>query len=385
MKKYDVIIIGAGAAGLSAGRTALNRGKSVLILDMGNEPARKVFVSGGGRCNFTNMAASYDRYFGQNPEFVRSALAQVKPVDILDWMESHNLSWVEKAPGQFFCATGSTDVVNALMNDVNGADIKFNTMVNGVEKNGDEFSVFTDNESFTAKSVIVATGGISYPNLGVSDAGHIIAKQFGHKIIPVEAGLVGLKTNLFSPDLAGISMDVEITIGKKKIRDGFIFTHFGIGGPAVYRASMYNLNNDFYINFAPKLDMYESLRDAKGKYGKKSITAVLSLFLPSNFTKWFVGDMTENIADVRDKDLMQIAQQINHFHIPGGTLKRRGFLSAEVVMGGVSTADVSSKTMESKKCPGLFFAGEVLDIAGDLGGFNLHFAWASGIVAGMNA
>lgn len=385
MKKYDVIIIGAGASGLSAARSALSRGRSVLILDMGDKPARKVFVSGGGRCNLTNMAANHDRYFGQNPDFVRSCIANVKPTDILDWMRGHNLRWVEKTPGQFFCATNSQDVVDALLTDVSDADIVLNTPITNIEKVDEEFTVYAKNAVYVGASIIVATGGTSYPDLTVSDFGFMIAKKFGHKIIPIEPGLVGLKTESFDTDLSGISLDVQIKSGKKSVSDSLLFTHFGIGGPAAYRASMFDLKNDFHINFLPGFDAYDWLIKSKQTDGRKSLTTLLSQKLPSKFAKWLAGDSNMNIADYRDSEIAQLAKMINDFVIPGGTLKRRGLQSAEVVMGGVSTDAVSSKTMESKLCPDLFFAGEVLDIAGDLGGFNLHFAWASGIVAGQYA
>lgn len=385
MKKYDVIIVGAGASGLSAARSALANGRSVLVLDMGDKPARKVFVSGGGRCNITNMAASRDKYFGENPDFVRSAIANVKPTDILDWMREHNLTPVEKAAGQFFCESGSGDVVDALMADCNSADIIFGTTITDIEKTDDGFTVLSWDAEYHAASVIIATGGTSFPSLGVSDFGFMIAKKFGHKIIPIEPGLVGLKTDAFDTELSGISLDVEIKSGKQSVSDSLLFTHFGIGGPAAYRASMFDLNKDFHINFLPKTNVYDWLMTAKQTDGKKSLTTLLSQKLPSKFSRWIGGDANDNIADYNAKEITKIAKYINDFVFPGGSLKRRGMNSAEVVTGGVSTSDVSSKTMESKLCPGLFFVGEVLDIAGDLGGFNLHFAWASGITAGKYA
>ncbi|MDR0727094.1 MAG: NAD(P)/FAD-dependent oxidoreductase [Rickettsiales bacterium] len=385
MKKYDVIIIGAGASGLSAARSALARGRRVLVLDMGDKPARKVFISGGGRCNFTNMAASRDRYFGQNPDFVRSCIATVKPADILDWMRNHNLDWVEKAPGQFFCKTGSQDVIDALTSDAAGADIIFNTQITNIEKIEDEFTVYAKNAVYFGTAVIIATGGTSYPTLGVSDFGFMIAKKFGHKIIPVEPGLVGLKLDIFPEELSGISLDVKITAGKKSVTDSLLFTHFGIGGPAAYRASMFDLTQNFHINFLPGINVYDWLTNAKQTEGRKSLATILSQKLPSKFAKWLGSNSDKNIADYKDSEITVVTKYINDLTIPGGKLKRRGLQSAEVVVGGVSTDQVSSKTMESKLCPGLFFCGEVLDIAGDLGGFNLHFAWASGIVAGTYA
>ncbi|MBN1324758.1 MAG: aminoacetone oxidase family FAD-binding enzyme [Alphaproteobacteria bacterium] len=382
MNKYDVIIIGCGASGLSAARAALANNRSVLLLDMGDKSARKVWVSGGGRCNFTNTAATYDKYFGKNPEFVRSVLALVKPSDILDWVKKHNLEYVEKAPGQFFCATTSSDIVSALNEDAQGADILLNTTVTNIEKQNNEFEVQTNDRNFNCKSIIIATGGVSYPALGVSDFGYIIAKKFGHKIIPIEPGLVGLKTQIFSSYLSGISMDVEIKTDKKTISDSLLFTHYGIGGPAAYRASLFDLNKDFHINFLPNLNVYDFLTKAKKTDGKKSLPTLLSIYLPARFAKLVCSDTNTNIADYKDSEISIVAKMVNDFIISGGTLKRLGLENAEVVKGGVSTEFISSKTMESKLCPGLFFAGEVMDITGDLGGFNLHFAFASGLTAG---
>lgn len=385
MKQYDVIIIGAGAAGLSAARTAIARGRRVVVLDMGAAPARKVMASGGGRCNFTNTAATSDRYFGQNPEFVRGALARVSPDDILKWMQNHNLEYVEKAPGQYFCASGAADVVDALTHDANGAKIVLNATVLNISKRDDTFIIQTQNDLYTGKSVIVATGGISFPTLVVSDLGYKIAKQFGHKIVPVRPALCAIATNAFSPELAGISIPVEIRIGRARINDSLLFTHFGIGGPAVYRATVRDIGDDICINLLPRIDVYEFLRNAKRTDGRKSLQNILAAELPLRLARWIAGTDVKNIADYKDTELKNIANRICNIIIPRAAIKLHGMPSAEVVRGGVATVDVSSKTMESKFCTGLYFAGEVLDIAGDLGGFNLQWAWASGIVAGMNA
>lgn len=395
MNKYDVIIIGAGAAGLSAARAALARGRTVAVLDLGDAPARKVAVSGGGRCNFTNMAASRDRYVGTNPDFVRSCIATFTPIDMLTWMDAHHLSYIEKAPGQYFCASGADDVVNALMRDASGADFFMNTQITNIEKSDDQFILYAKNGVWSAGSIIVATGGVSYANLGVSDFGYKIAKKFGHKITQVEPGLVGLKTSAFDAVLSGLSLPVDISVSKTNlsgpgtagsgvlIQDSLLFTHFGIGGPAAYRASLFDIENGVTINFAPDIEVYEWLRDARLRHAKKSFASVLSLLLPAKLAKWFAVDDVRRMADISDRDFKTVAARINNFKIP--KLKRRGFDGAEVASGGVSTDKISSKTMESQLVPGLFFAGEVLDITGDLGGFNLHFAFSSGIAAGRHA
>lgn len=383
MKKYDVIIIGAGAAGLSAAAVALSRGRRVAILDMGNVPARKISVSGGGRCNFTNNAVAANRYFGNNPDFVRSAIARVKPNDILNWARQNNIKWTEKSPGRYFCVDGANVIVDALMHNARGADIWTSTVVTGVSRNLTGFLIQSDQGDFAAQSVIVATGGISFSALGVSDIGYKIAKQFGHKIIPVRPALCAIATHVFASDLSGISVDTEICIGREKIRDYMLFTHFGVGGPAIYRATVRDFN-DIIINMAPDTNIFDILRRAKTSNGRKSVAGILSETLPNKLAKWICSD-TGHIADYKDSELQKIAEKVNHIVIPRNDITLHGMPSAEVVRGGVDTSQISSKTMESMICPGLFFAGEVIDVAGDLGGFNLHWAWASGRVAGENA
>jgi len=381
MKTFDVIIVGAGAAGLMAVAVLLRQGRSVLILDMGNAPARKVAISGGGNCNFTNLRADYTHYFGKNPRFVMSALAQFSPRDTLNWVAAHGIKYTEREPGRYFCKNGAGDIVNALFEDTNGATVKYNTKVTDIEKSGGIFTIKTDNGDFTARSVIVATGGVSYPYLGTSDIGQKIAKKFGHKIEPPRPALCAIKTKVFDAELAGISLPIEITVNKHKITDNLLFTHFGIGGPAVYRATLLN-PKEMIIDFAPNINVFEMLKNAKQKSGKKSVAGIISEIFPTKLARFLCTD-TRNIADIRDKELKQIADKINHFEVNDGVVV--GFLSAEVMAGGISTDKISSKTMESKLCPGLYFAGEVLDITGDLGGFNIQWALSSGFIAGNNA
>ena len=381
MKKYDVIILGAGAAGLKAASVLQSRKKSVLIIDMGDVPARKVAISGGGKCNFTNLRADWTHYFGKNPRFVMSALSQWTPQDTLSWVKSHKIKFIEHEPGRYFCKDSADDILDALLHDIGKAEIKYNTNVISIEKTDTKFIVHTDSSDFHANSVIVATGGVSYPNLGVSNVGHIIAKQFGHKIEPVRPALCAIKTKVFSSELAGISLPAEIKVGKNKISGDLLFTHFGIGGPVVYRATLFGTQK-MQINFTPDIDIFEFLKAAKQNSGKKSVANTLAEILPNKLAHFFCDD-TRHIADFRDSELKQIAACINKFEINDATTI--GFQSAEVTMGGISTDNISSNTMESKLCDGLYFTGEVIDITGDLGGFNLQWAFSSGFVAGSNA
>lgn len=387
MKKYDVLIIGAGAAGLSAAARVISTGRLCGVIDMGPCPGRKIRISGGGRCNITNMAASYDRYWGTNPNFVRGALGRVSPTDILAWARRHHLAPVESEPGRYFCDAGAAAVVDALVHDAQGADMIFDTPVTGISHPDGAFTVHTSRGDFIAPQLIVATGGISYPNLGVSDIGYRIAKQFGHKINPPRPGLVALVTSLLSPDLAGISVpSVKIDVGRTSITDALLITHNGIGGPAAYRASLHDLSGGIYINFLPHGNIADDIQRARHHNGRRHLGNLVGDLMPLNLGRWLVGNTGQkNIADLTTADMNYAASRIHRFYIPGDAIARGPLAQAEVTYGGVDTHDISSKTMESKLCPGLYFAGEVLDVTGDLGGFNLHWAWASGRVAGDNA
>lgn len=376
MKTYDIIIIGAGASGLFAAGRLCKKCKNICIIDMGNTPARKVAISGGGKCNFTNTHADYRHYFGKNPEFTRSALTRMTPNNTLNWAKSHNIKFFEKTPGQYF-AEKSSDITNALLQDIDNTEIVLSTCVQETTKQNDLFLIKTDTGNFQAKKLIIATGGISYANMGTSDIGYKIAKSFGHKIIPPRPALCGIATKVFDSALSGISLAVEIKIDKETIYDDMLFTHFGIGGPAIYRTSVRNLENGFTINLLPGLDAFQWLKSQKQTNGKKLLKTVLSTKLPERIAEFISNQKTKNIADYRDTELQEIATNINRINIAQGTFSLHNFQSAEVTRGGVDTSEISSKTMESKLCNGLYFIGEVLDIAGDLGGYNLQWAWAS--------
>lgn len=381
MKTYDTIIIGAGASGLKAAYELYLRKKSVLILDMGNTLARKVAVSGGGNCNFTNTSATHKTYFGNNPKFTISALKQFSPIDTLNWVKEKGIKFIEKEPGRYFCQNGAQDIVNALKNDIKNIEIKYNTKVESVSKKENLFIVNTEKIQFQCYSIIIATGGISYPVLGVSNIGHLIAKNFGHKIVPLRPALCALKTKYFDSNLSGISCLVEIKNKDRKFTDNLLFTHFGIGGPAIYRASL--STGKFTINFMPNKNVYEILKSTKQTNGKKDISTILGEYLPNKLALFFLTTPHKNIADFKDSELKEISDKISAFAIED--YETIGMNAAEITFGGVDTTDISSKTMESLLCSGLFFTGEVMDISGDLGGFNLQWAFSSGVVAGRNA
>ena len=384
---YDVAVIGAGASGLMAAARALYNGRSVLVLDAGNVSGRKISVSGGGHCNITNTAAKFGKYFGKNPNFVRSALAQFTPSDMINWADIHGIELYQKTAGRYFCKSSASDVVAALLSDITDAKICYNTCVTDISKNSNNiFCINTKDKAFYATSVIVATGGVSYPVLGVSDVGYNIAKKFGHKIIPVRPALCPIRiTNNPFIDFSGISIPATIKIAKNTVDDDLLFTHMGIGGPAAYRASLYDISKGIYINMLPNINIFDAFSTAKKNSGRKQIISILSEYLPNRIAKYIANNDTRNIADIKDTELKQIAEQVHNIYLSGDLLKYHNMSAAEVTFGGISTDEISSKTMESKLCPGLYFTGEVLDITGDLGGFNLHWAWASGFVAGNNA
>ena len=380
MKTYDIIIIGAGASGIfAAGRI---KNKSVCILDAGATPLRRVAISGGGKCNFTNMSADYKHYFGENPNFTRSALAVWTPADMLNWVHNHNIKTFEKSPGQYF-AHDATDIINALLKDANKTDIILNTNVLSATKSGNIFEIKTNTQTFFAKHLCIATGGISYTNISSGDIGYKIAKSFGHKIIPPRPALCGIKTKIFDSNLSGISTPVEITINREKITDNMLFTHWGIGGPAIYRTSVRDINNGFTINLLPNCDIENLIKTAKQSNGRRQIKTILSQQMPEHLAEFLIGKNTKNIADWTNNEIKKLAEKMIIKMAPT-EFELQKFDSAEITRGGIDTTNISSKTMESKLCQGLYFIGECLDIAGDLGGYNLHMAWATAIAFAKN-
>ncbi len=386
--KKDVIIIGAGASGLFCAIECGKRGRSVLVLDHGDRIGSKILISGGGRCNFTNLNISADHYLSGNRHFCRSALARFTPQDMLSLLKKHGIKFYEKEEGQLFCAGSSRDIVAMLQNECRDAGVEVLTKcrISGARKEN-VFKVKTEQRTFHSGSFVVATGGMSYPNLGASGFGFDIARQFGLKVTQLRPALVPLSFSAHDQkifrDLAGISLDGAVTSGSTRFRGGILFTHRGLSGPAILQVSSYwTKGTSIIIDLLPETkDLFAATRRSR-----KELRNLLSEYFPKRFVESWC-DLhqlpSKPIIQHSDKELRSIMERLHAWEVkPSGT---EGYHTAEVTAGGVDTEDISSKTMEALKVPGLYFIGEVLDVTGQLGGYNLHWAWASGRAAGQFA
>lgn len=377
----DIVIIGAGASGLFCAAACGRRGRSVLVLDHGVRAAAKVRVSGGGRCNFTNLHAGPEHYLSRNPRFTASALARFTPRDMLDLMGSHHIAYYEKEAGQMFCRHSAKDIASLLERECASAGvmIRLGCAVRSVAREG-AFTVVTGEGAFRAGSLVIATGGLSYTNLGASSLGHDIAKQFGLAVVPPRPALVpllfpGREQQRFRA-CAGISLDASVSCGGKAFRGGILFTHKGLSGPAILQASLYGEPGRIVeLDLLPELDLYAAFQARR--QSRMAVGNFLGQFLPKRFVQVWLDPAFASvpITECSNCDLNELADGLRRWQItPAGT---EGYRTAEVTAGGVDTAELSSKTMEAKTVPGLYFIGEVVDVTGELGGYNLHWAWAS--------
>jgi predicted Rossmann fold flavoprotein len=384
--RKDVVIIGSGASGLMCAIEAGRRKRSVLLIDHAGKTASKLRVSGGGRCNFTNLRVDPSNYLSNNPHFCKSALTRFRPEDFIAMLDRHGISYYEKENGRLFCRHSAMDIVDMLHDECrsSGVDIRLNCNVGDVGKN-DLFTVITDRGVFESESLVIATGGLSFPVLGASDFGYRVATRFDIRTTQLRPALVPLRlspaeTSFFRP-LSGVSVDVSILCGKTRVYGEVLFTHDGISGPAVLQASLYWKKGD-----AVTIDLMPG-RDALGLFmnempSRALMQTLLSKNLPRRFSKMFCERylLSKPICRYTPKEIEAAAQQVHHWSLrPAGTA---GYDLAEVTSGGVDTGELSSKTFESKKVKGLYFIGEVIDVTGQLGGYNLHWAWASGAAAG---
>lgn len=387
--KRNVIIIGAGASGLFCAIEAGRRGRSVLVVDHAPQIGNKIKISGGGGCNFTNLHVTAEHYLSDNPHFCRSALSRFTPMNFMTLLDRHGISFHEKEAGQLFCDTGSGTILRMLRKECDKAGVVFllNCRIAAIWEAG-AFVVATDKGTYEADSLVIATGGLSWPKLGATDFGLRIAKQFGMPIVPPKPGLVPFTLSqrdldLFR-DLSGISLNVELICRKISFKGNMLFTHRGLSGPAILQISSYWTKGDtLSINLLPDRDAYCLLKEHRSS--RKEIQTLLFKYLPSRFVRTWCAHylQTKPICRFTEGELKEAAQKIRRWEVrPTGT---EGYKSAEVTVGGIDTKGVSSKTMESKSVAGLYFIGEVLDVTGQLGGYNLHWAWASGHAAGQYA
>ncbi|MEO7621525.1 MAG: NAD(P)/FAD-dependent oxidoreductase [Gallionella sp.] len=391
--KTDVIIIGSGAAGMMCALQAGQRGRSVVLLDHTKKLAEKIRISGGGRCNFTNLNTKPENFISSNPNFCRSALARYTPQDFIALLQKHNIGFHEKTLGQLFCDDESEAVIAMLRGECEAAGVKrfMSCEVEEIKQDKSKFHVSTSRGEFEAAALVIATGGLSIPKTGATPFGYHVAEQFGIPITKLKPGLVPLT---FAPedwkpyaDLTGVSLDTIVSFGKQSFRENLLVTHRGLSGPAILQISSYWQHGEpLHINLLPDCDMLTLLTGQKSS--KKLLSNYLIQWFPKSFSDVWCGELTahkkiENkpLNQYNDKERKQIAAQLHDWQItPSGTV---GYTKAEVTCGGIDTRALSSKTMECIEVPGLYFIGEVVDVTGWLGGYNFQWAWASGYAAGQ--
>lgn len=392
MQDFDVVIIGAGAAGMMAGIETAKRGRSTLILDHAKKPGEKIRISGGGRCNFTNLYCAPENFLSQNPHFCKSALSRYTQYDFIDWVVANDIAYHEKTLGQLFCDGKSTQIIDMMTTACadHGAIINMETSINQVTKTDNGFIVKTSKGDYACTSLIVATGGLSIPKMGASGFGYDLAKQFGLNIIPTRAALVPLTFNedllVKTKALSGISVNAYVSHEKTSFAEGLLLTHRGLSGPSILQISSYWCEGDpITVNLCPTQDVFQYLRERRQSTPKVTLVNVLSDLLPKRLAEMVVetAHLDGTVADASDKDFQKLVALTNAWEItPNGS---EGYRTAEVTLGGVDTDELSSKTMEAKKVSGLYFIGEVVDVTGWLGGYNFQWAWSSGWVAGQVA
>ena len=387
---FDVIIIGAGAAGMMCAIESGKRGKSVLLLDHSKKIGEKIRISGGGRCNFTNLNTHASKFISSNKKFMLSALNQFTHNDFIKLVESHNIKFHEKKLGQLFCDESAQQIIDMLIDECEKANIIFLRGINVQNIKKDEKNYFIEliDNSYSSSSLVIATGGLSIPKIGATKFGYEIAKKFNLDITPLSAALVPLtfSDNILAMcrELTGISQDAIVSYGKTFFKEGMLFTHRGLSGPSILQISSYwKLTNEININLCPEFDVFEYLSLKKISNSKQDIISSISEILPKRLALSICNHLKINgsISEISNKILSKLASFINSWSLkPTGT---EGYRTAEVTLGGINTNELSSKTMMSKKHEGLFFIGEVVDVTGHLGGYNFQWAWSSGYVAGQ--
>ncbi len=395
MKDFDVIIIGAGGAGLMCAIQSGRRGRKVALLDHSQKIGAKILISGGGRCNFTNLEVGPENYVSQNPHFCKSALTRFRPNDFIQMVKDHQIPYHEKKLGQLFCDRSAKDIIGMLEDESRKVGVEIHTGIKvGKMERSERFHLETTNGEYSSHSLVIATGGLSIPKVGATDFGYLIARQFGLKVVETAPALDGF--HLKPPDmknfkdLMGVSVDATVTSGKTSFRENILFTHTGISCPAALQISLYwHPGRTLIINFIPKASpakMIQWFLDCKRQGSKSEMKTLMKEWLPHRLAER-VCDLELKpgitVPRVSKESVEKFFNKIQNYPlIPQSTV---GYGKAEVTRGGVDTDELSSKTMESKKVPGLFFIGEVVDVTGWLGGYNFQWAWSSGWAAGQSA
>ncbi len=390
--KFDVAILGAGAAGLFCAIEAGRRGRSVVVMDHAAKPAEKVRISGGGRCNFTNLHAGADNFLSANPHFAKSALKRFTQFDFLELIEARGIAWHEKTLGQLFCDGSSRQIVDMLMDDAQdaGVEVRLGTSIREVARSDGEFAVQTSNGVVAAQSLVLATGGLSIPKMGATGLAYDIARQFGLNIIEPRAGLVPFT---FEGDklepikaLAGVAVDARARCGQTAFDEAALYTHRGLSGPAILQISSYWQSGDeLVMDLARGKDALAHLKALRDSQPKQTLPVALAALVPKRLAQTIAGETCGDmrLADMSNVQMQAVALRIHDWRItPDGT---EGWRTAEVTLGGVDTDNLSSKTMEARNVPGLYVIGEAVDVTGWLGGFNFQWAWSSAWAAGQVA
>ena len=388
---FDVIVIGAGAAGLMCAIESAKRNKKVLVLDHAKKIGEKIRISGGGRCNFTNLNTQPSKFISENPKFIISALNQYDQYDFIKLVESYKIKFHEKKLGQLFCDENSQQIIDLLLSECENYQVRINKefIVEDIYHSNELYKVKSVDHLLSCQSLVIATGGLSIPKIGASKFGYDIAKQFGLNVISTSPALVPLTFNedilKICKELTGLSVDAVVSFGKTLFQEGMLFTHRGLSGPSILQISSYwKLKHEIQVNLSPDIDVYEFLLQKKSANSKQDVQSAISEIIPKRLSQIICDNLNirGKIIDISNKLLNKLSLFINSWQLnPIGT---EGYRTAEVTLGGVDTKEISSKTMMSVKNPGLFFIGEVVDVTGHLGGYNFQWAWSSGYVAGQH-
>jgi predicted Rossmann fold flavoprotein len=392
MKETDVIIIGAGASGLMCAIEAGKRGRQVIVLDHANKAGKKILMSGGGRCNFTNYSIDSDNFISNNPHFCKSALSRYTQWDFLALIARYRIPYHERDHGQLFCDDSAKDILAMLLSECAdaGVVVQLNTPIDTIEYLTNRFHLKTGKGDFSSQSLVVATGGLSMPKMGATPLGYKIAQQFGLNVLPTRAGLVPLTLqpddkDKFSP-LSGIAVPCVVSNERQSFCENVLFTHRGLSGQAVLQISSYwQSGEEVVINLLPQINLETELKSKRRQQLKNALKTILEGYLPKRLVSSLLPDelLAISLPDLSGRQIQQVVDQLHQWAIkPNGT---EGYRTAEVTVGGVDCDALSSKTMESKKVPGLYFIGEVVDVTGWLGGYNFQWAWSSGWCAGQYA